>query len=188
MTDYGGWVFIASWAGGVVLLGLAFAWALLQRRRPDGRTELSLEALAPSPDAVRAGRANHWQDWANVVLGLWLFLSPWVLGFAGGDAIKIAAAAIAWITGSLLAALALGAVYRLTRLIEGAVIVVGLWLVSAPWILGFWRNPAIGWDYVIVGALAAALAAWDLQTIPRRLADAGRAEPASGREHGAHPT
>lgn len=26
---------------------------------------------------------RKWQDWANLVLGLWLVLSPWILGFSG---------------------------------------------------------------------------------------------------------
>ena len=26
---------------------------------------------------------RKWQDWANLVLGLWLVLSPWLLGLRG---------------------------------------------------------------------------------------------------------
>jgi hypothetical protein len=26
---------------------------------------------------------GHWQDWANLVLGIWPILSPWSLGFCG---------------------------------------------------------------------------------------------------------
>ena len=26
--------------------------------------------------------SNRWQDWLNLILGAWLFISPWVLGFA----------------------------------------------------------------------------------------------------------
>ena len=25
-----------------------------------------------------SGRANLWQDWTNLLLGFWLFVSPWV--------------------------------------------------------------------------------------------------------------
>jgi SPW repeat len=32
-------------------------------------------------DYVRPARAGRWQDWANVVLAIWLFISPWVLRF-----------------------------------------------------------------------------------------------------------
>lgn len=24
-----------------------------------------------------------WEEWVNVVLGVWLILSPWILGFSG---------------------------------------------------------------------------------------------------------
>ncbi|MEN2982872.1 MAG: SPW repeat protein [Thermus sp.] len=26
---------------------------------------------------------TRWQDWVNLVLGVWLILSPWLLGFSG---------------------------------------------------------------------------------------------------------
>jgi hypothetical protein len=29
---------------------------------------------------------NHWQDWMNLILAIWLFISPWVLQFASGAA------------------------------------------------------------------------------------------------------
>jgi len=38
-------------------------------------------------------------EWLNVILGAWLFLSPWILGFAGTSA----AAWSAWIVGGLVA-------------------------------------------------------------------------------------
>ena len=28
--------------------------------------------------------ANYWQDWANAILAVWLFISPWVLQFGAG--------------------------------------------------------------------------------------------------------
>jgi len=28
------------------------------------------------------GSANRWQDWVNLLLGAWLFISPWALGFS----------------------------------------------------------------------------------------------------------
>ena len=27
---------------------------------------------------------KRWQDWINLILGLWTFVSPWVFGFAAG--------------------------------------------------------------------------------------------------------
>lgn len=32
--------------------------------------------------AIRRDRqSNHWQDWGNLILAVWLFLSPWILQF-----------------------------------------------------------------------------------------------------------
>ena len=28
-------------------------------------------------------RAARWQDWANLILGVWLFISPWILRSSG---------------------------------------------------------------------------------------------------------
>lgn len=33
---------------------------------------------------------NRWQDWANLILAIWLFISPWVLQF--GAAVQVAPA------------------------------------------------------------------------------------------------
>ena len=56
---------------------------------------------------VRPGRADRWQDGANVVLAIWLFISPWVLRFVAtaqvtGNAANgpaVAASHAAWNAG-----------------------------------------------------------------------------------------
>lgn len=30
----------------------------------------------------RRESTNNWQDWVNLILAGWLFISPWVLGYA----------------------------------------------------------------------------------------------------------
>ena len=60
-------------------------------------------------------RSDRWRDWAMLVLAVWLFLSPWILGFAVGVPAEGAAAAEgftlaawnAWILGLVIAVLAL---------------------------------------------------------------------------------
>lgn len=44
----------------------------------------------------------EWEEWANLVLGVWAFTSPWVLGFSGATAALYAHV----IAGLLVAALA----------------------------------------------------------------------------------
>lgn len=45
-----------------------------------------------------------WKEWVNVILGAWLFISPWALGFVGTS---MAAAWSAWVLGAIVFILAL---------------------------------------------------------------------------------
>jgi len=49
----------------------------------------------------------RWQDVVNFVLGTWLFISPWVLGFSDAGVI----ATSAWLFGIIIAGLALAAIF-----------------------------------------------------------------------------
>lgn len=66
----GAWLFISPWtftmAGGgyspdAWVVGFLIA-------------ALSIGALA---------QVTEWEDWGNLILGAWLFISPWVLGYSG---------------------------------------------------------------------------------------------------------
>lgn len=48
---------------------------------------------------------SRWQDWTNLVLGAWLFVAPWLLGFASVSA----GAWNAWIVSVVVALAALSA-------------------------------------------------------------------------------
>lgn len=104
------------------------------------------------------GRGTRWQDGANMVLAIWLFISPWVLQFAytgaaGGSA--GIAAWNAWVLGVIVFLVSLSAMgQRFVRGQEWANLVLGIWIFVAPWVLAFAAdnsNPA--WDHWIVGAL-----------------------------------
>ena len=106
------------------------------------------------------GRMKHWQDPVNLVLGLWLVVSPWVLAYtAEAQATGNAVAA-----GILIAGLALLAVYKVMAWEEWFSVALGLWLVASPWILGFSGVAAAMWSAVIVGLVVAVLALWALGT------------------------
>ncbi len=102
-----------------------------------------------------------WEDWGIVLLAIWIFIAPWVLGFSG----LAAAAWVHWLIGSLLLTLALwrgptGAVRPdRTRLPEGRdwLIWTNLGLSAclfvSPWVLGF------GGSFTVVGQLKAPLLA-----------------------------
>lgn len=163
MRDLGSF-YMAIVVGAVILFAVALACALMLRRRRDARVELSVEALRPDPEARRHGRANRWQDWANLGLGAWLFVSPWVLRFGTGVD-DLWAGPNAWTVGSMVAVVALSAIFRLELWQERLNLALGFWIFASPWIYGFEHVGRAAWDHWIVGALIFALAAWDLATI-----------------------
>ena len=77
-------------------------------------------------------RNARWQDVANFVLGAWLFISPWILGFS--DAGKVATNAS--IFGIIIALLALSAIFAYQRWEEWLTAAIGVWVFISPWGVG----------------------------------------------------
>lgn len=102
--------------------------------------------------------ANQWRDSANFVLGLWLFVSPWVLAFGEFNV----AVWNAWILGVIIAVAALAALAQYHEWEEWVSLVFGAWLIVSPWVLGFTAATAALWNHVIVGLLVAGMAAWSI--------------------------
>jgi hypothetical protein len=96
------------------------------------------------------------QDWVNLALAICLFVSPWVVGFAA----EIQPAWNAWIVGIALGVLAVAALSAFAEWEEWANLVLGVWLIVSPWLLGFAVNVNAMWTHVIVGVLVAAVSAW----------------------------
>jgi hypothetical protein len=109
-----------------------------------------------------AGQANLWEDWTNLVLGLWLIASPWALQFTGDPA----TAWNAWISGGIIAIIAAAALYQVQKWEEWSNVIVGIWVASSPWVLGFSNNPVTTWNAVIVGLLVLCVAGWELYALP----------------------
>ena len=76
---------------------------------------------------------KHWQDAVNAILGVWLILSPWAMGFQG----ETMAVSNAVIVGLALIAAALGAIFVPRAWEEWTEGALGVWLVVSPWVLGF---------------------------------------------------
>jgi hypothetical protein len=120
--------------------------------------------------------ARRWRDWVMLVLAVWLFISPWVLGFASAAMVAAApsggaampspglttAAWNAWVLGVVVAALAIWAIAMFAEWHDWVTGILGVWLVIAPWVIGFSAMAAALWDHVIVGILIVVLAAWEL--------------------------
>ncbi len=103
---------------------------------------------------------KHWQDPVNALLGAWLILSPWALGFQG----DLNPMANAVIVGVLLIATALGAIFVPRAWEEWTETALGAWMIVSPWALGFstMRNAMLA--AVITGVVIMVLALWVLVT------------------------
>ena len=87
------------------------------------------------PDQHRAGR--------------FLFVSPWVLGYAGAHV----AAWTAWVSAVVIGALAVAAMVAFTEWEEWVNLALGIWVVLAPWILSFTGVTHAVWAHVVLGNL-----------------------------------
>jgi hypothetical protein len=100
------------------------------------------------------------QDWISLVLAILLFVSPWALGFLGEGR----AAWNAWVFGAIIGLLALAALtgYReWEEWEEGIEFLLGIWVVVAPWVLGFVASVAALWVHVVLGILIIVASAWE---------------------------
>lgn len=92
----------------------------------------------------------------NVIVGLWLVISPFALDYVGvGDAARNAA--IVGLLVAVMAAVRAMSVFRQVWL-SWANVVLGVWLIVSPWILGHDQVTAATWNHVITGLVIAVLA------------------------------
>ncbi|OGA09761.1 MAG: hypothetical protein A3D95_14965 [Betaproteobacteria bacterium RIFCSPHIGHO2_12_FULL_69_13] len=100
----------------------------------------------------------RWQDWASFWLGLWLAVSPWLLGHSG-EQTATANAVLAGLLIAVASALDLGfdAIQE-----ERFVLAAGLWLIVAPFALGFATLWLAAANSIVVGLAAVFLAGWAL--------------------------
>ena len=106
-----------------------------------------------------------WEDWAGVVLGVWLLLSPWLLGYSD----HFAATANAVVLGIVLASEELMHLGRHEDAEEWVDIVAGLWLVISPMALGFGAVAPAMINAVAVGLLTMVFASWALSPMDEKI-------------------
>ena len=112
---------------------------------------------------------TRWQSWLNVIVGVWLFISPWVLGTTS-DA---ATAWNAWIIGAaifVVALIALGATASASAVAPWVNVVLGVWLFISPRVLRYTdvSDGAVNaWVFGVVTVLVA-LWAWSGRRVVQR--------------------
>lgn len=102
-------------------------------------------------------RWNRWQDWLNVILGIALMASPWILGATG-------TAAVLWsglVGGAVIAIVGLWALYQPEGTVpEWVNVVLGVWVIVSPFVLGFSNMANVLWYNVVLGVIVGILAFW----------------------------
>lgn len=102
---------------------------------------------------------NSWKregltDIANLVLGVLLFLSPWLFGFTSQ-----AASWNAWLSGVVLGGLAVAALAAFAKWEEWLSLIAGVWVAVSPWLEGFSAETAATRLHLVVGVAAVVLSA-----------------------------
>jgi hypothetical protein len=99
----------------IVLFAAPWLFALTN---PSGKIDLRVSgALIAAVSLAAIVAFANWEEWANLLLGLWLIASPWILGFAHTRAMHFSVGIGAVI--AFLAALELWLGYAATHLGQG---------------------------------------------------------------------
>jgi uncharacterized membrane protein HdeD (DUF308 family) len=104
---------------------------------------------------------SRWQDWVSLVLGILLFISPFVFGTMG----HTSSAWDAWVLGVIgviLALLSLGLPNN--PVTEWLTLVLGIVLFISPWIFAFATLTTAAWTSWVIGVLFVIAAGWVLLT------------------------
>lgn len=101
---------------------------------------------------------RHWQDWADLMLGLLILLSPWLMGFTEARQPTINA----FVVGGLIIALSALAIRHLEPWEEWVQIAFGIWLILSPWLLDYSAANGARSSHVALGLLITLLAASEL--------------------------
>lgn len=107
---------------------------------------------------------THFQDYANLVLGILLFLSPWSLGYADAEM----AARTAWIGGIVIAILSLAAIVNFAEWEEWLTLLMGVAVIIAPYFFGFSNIQHAVAAHNVIGLLVVLASGWELWTVHHR--------------------
>lgn len=107
-------------------------------------------------------------DWANILIGAWVIVSPFALGFAQNSPVRWDNIAVG------IAVVVLTFAAARVPLIRGVIVLLGGWLLISPLILGYsstivsWNNLVMGMLIIIGTILAESMRPIDLSAVPPR--------------------
>lgn len=104
-----------------------------------------------------------WQDGVNLGHAIWMFGSPWWLGYTGIRA----ASWNNWAVAIVVAIFALISLPNAKIWKESVIIAAGAWLFICPSVFGFGGDLNARWNAWMLGALIMYLASWDITDLIR---------------------
>ena len=107
-------------------------------------------------------------DVINLVLGAWLFLTPWIFGFVPNTA----ASWNAWLSGVAIGVIALAALLAFAEWEEWINLLLGVWVAVSAWAVGFAVHATPTWVHVVTGIFVAVVAGvrlWFIHRSPPRV-------------------
>lgn len=98
---------------------------------------------------------THWENWINIVLGIWLVVSTWELQYAhmGLESWN------SYLVGTAVVALSATALTSPSTIKQMANMGLGLWLMASPWVLQTHHHGAATANVFIVGLVVFVVAA-----------------------------
>jgi len=102
---------------------------------------------------------KDWQDLVIVILGLWLFLSPFILQYISTSP---GAAGTSFLIGALMIGIAMTGLSIHQFWEEWTNLVLAACLIASPWVLGFATMPLVMGNVIAVGAVTAICTMWVL--------------------------
>jgi SPW repeat len=145
-----------------------------------GRGAVALHASTDSRVVNNAGSTNNPMEdvgskgdqfilasWATLAAGLWVALAPWVLTFAG---YAPNARANDLVLGALIASMGATRVFghyrsgRLNQVISALTVLPGIWLIAAPFVLGYTDRTRPMTSDIIAGIAVIVFALWSYMT------------------------
>jgi ABC-type uncharacterized transport system permease subunit len=112
---------------------------------------------------------THWRDVANLILGLWLVISPWALSYM----METVPTWNAIIVGVVIAVAAIAALVAFHKWEEWVNVVLAVWLIVSPFALDYASHVTVLWNQIVVGVLVGILALWTALTTPEPGVTAG---------------
>ncbi|KWV57410.1 hypothetical protein AS156_39565 [Bradyrhizobium macuxiense] len=105
-----------------------------------------------------------WEDWFGMLLGVLIMVSPWfpIQVTDTGDLERTHLVLNSFVVGMLVLGLAQLEYVALHRWEEVATVLLGLWLIASPYVLGYAMDQGLQLWHIVLGALVAIVGALQL--------------------------